>query len=75
MNCSIISSQDKKEFYEIKSITLPALSGELQILPDHAESFIILKKGDVVLKNNKRNTLPVEGGVCHIKDNAVVIIS
>jgi len=74
MKCSIISSKDKREFDNIKSITLPAFFGEMQILPDHAESFVVLQKGQIILDSSKNNSLPIEGGVCHIKDNAIIII-
>lgn len=75
MICSIISSEDKQEFTDVKSITLPAFSGELQILPGHAESFVVLQKGEIVLENNHTKAFSIEAGVCHIKSDIVVIIA
>lgn len=75
MQCAIISSKDKQEFKDITSITLPAFSGEMQILPNHAESFIVLQKGPVVLEGHPTNAVLIEGGICHVKDNTVIVIS
>lgn len=74
MRCIIVSSEGKQEFEQIQSITLSAFLGELQILPDHAESFIALRQGKIVLENGKIQAIPVEGGICHIKDNITTII-
>lgn len=74
MQCIIVSSKNKQKFKKVQSITLPAFSGELQVLPDHAESFIALRQGKIILKSDKVNTIPIENGICDIKDNIVTII-
>ena len=74
MKCSIVSSEERQEFNDVKSVTLPAFSGEMQILPDHAENFISLQKGEIILETDKTKTLPIESGVCHVKNNTVVIL-
>ena len=74
MRCTIVSSETKQEFEKVESITLPAFSGELKILPDHAESFIVLRQGKIILESEKINTIPIEDGICHIKDDIATII-
>ena len=74
MRCIIVSSENKQEFEKVQSITLPAFLGELQILPDHAESFIALHQGKIILESEKVSNIPIENGICHIKDNIATII-
>ncbi len=73
----IITSPEKTTVYKnIKSITLPAFRGITQILPNHAEAFMILKKGNIILKqlNKKDNNVQIASGECYVKDNVVKII-
>lgn len=74
MQCFIISAKNKQPFEKVQSITLPAFSGELQILPGHAESFIVLRQGKIILKNKKINAINIEEGICYIKDDIATII-
>lgn len=76
MQALIISPQDKKSFAELKSIILPAFAGELQVLPGHAESFIMLKQGEIILQGQGKiiHRLPIKTGVGHIQDDLVKII-
>ncbi len=76
INCSI-SSTEKTLFYEnVRSITLPAFSGEMQILPDYAESFVLLNSGNIIVEkqNKQTETLKIESGECHIKNNEIKIV-
>jgi F0F1-type ATP synthase epsilon subunit len=75
MQCVISSAENKQEFKDITSITLPAYSGELQVLPGHAESFIILQRGQVFLDNGEKlKAVSISGGVCCIKSDSVSIM-
>lgn len=74
MHCIILSPESKQEFEGVQSIILPAFSGELQILPNHAESFISLRQGEIILESGKPKVIPVEGGIGEIKNNIVTII-
>ncbi|MCL4360325.1 hypothetical protein M1555_03680 [Patescibacteria group bacterium] len=56
------------------AVTIPASGGELEILDHHAEAFFLLAPGHVTVTgsgNGDPFTVPVEGGGCHVKDNAV----
>ncbi|NOY35323.1 MAG: hypothetical protein GXP44_00065 [bacterium] len=75
----IITSPTETAVYEnALSVSLPAFFGRMQILPGHAESFISLKKGDIVVKQSNSSEdkiIQIAGGECHIKgDRAAVIL-
>jgi len=75
ITCIVTSAEKTKRCGGLRSVILPAYWGRAQILPDHAESFIILKKGDVVLESpEKKEIVQIEGGECYVKDNAVLVI-
>jgi F0F1-type ATP synthase epsilon subunit len=74
MRCKIISPSQSQEFQGVTSVTLPAFLGQMEILPGHSEAFVELQEGIVLLKNSKEKSLPVSGGICHIKDDRVLIL-
>jgi len=76
INCTITSPKKTTVYKNVQNITLPALSGQMQILSGHAESFILLQKGNIVLQQTgkERETIQNAGGECYIKDNTVTII-
>lgn len=76
INCVITSSVKKDIYKNIKSIKIPAFLGEMEILPSHAESFVALKKGNIVLRqlDNKEINIQIDNGICYINDNIVKII-
>lgn len=74
MECLVVSSREEKKWENIKSLLLPALQGEAEILPGHAESFIQLKPGVLVLRGSTEETLPVTGGICYVHDNKVLVV-
>jgi F0F1-type ATP synthase epsilon subunit len=63
-------------YYQIRSVTLPAVSGQLQILPRHAEAFISLTSGKVILQDSRGQTisLPITPGQAHVRPSSVVVI-
>lgn len=83
ITCSI-TSPDKTTVYEkVVSVTLPAFLGQMQILPGHTEAFVLLKEGEVVVRQmdkskekegDKDNVTHVAGGECYVKDDKVTII-
>lgn len=76
INCTITSLKKTKLYKNVQSITLPASSGQMQILPDHAESFILLKQGNLTLQSpsKQEEIIQIQSGSCYIKDNAVTVI-
>ncbi len=76
INCTITSPKKTVIYKNVHSVTLPALSGQIQILKGHAESFILLKEGVILLKylNKESETIQNTNGECHVKDDIVKII-
>jgi len=75
MNCKIVSPKKTLFSGPVESITLPSQNGEVQILPGHAESFFLLRKGEIVLKTKERKkTISVSEGIFYVASNEAVSI-
>lgn len=75
MYCKVISPQYKKEYKNVGSISFTTSSGEVEILPGHAESFFKITSGKVSIDSDDNNDkIEVSEGICHVKDNRVFII-
>ena len=77
MKFILVGVNVKKNYEDLVSITLPALTGEIEILENHAETFARLVKGGAILKSNKSTTqeeIPYNC-LCYIKDNLVTVIT
>jgi F0F1-type ATP synthase epsilon subunit len=76
INCTITSPKKTTPYRELQSVVLPAFSGEMQVLAGHAESFVLLKEGDIIFnyQNGQKEALKIEGGECHIKNNNAIVI-
>ncbi len=75
LDCTVLSKQGATNYDKLRSVTIPAFSGEMQVLPKHAEAFILLKKGDIVLQAvEDKKIIVVSEGCCYVKNNHIVII-
>lgn len=76
INCTITSPKQTIIYKNVQSITLPAFSGQMQILPGHAESFILLQKGELVLSqlNGQSKIIQTINSECYIKNDIVTVI-
>lgn len=77
INCIISSSKETNSYKDLRAVTFPACFGEMQILPGHAETFVELENGEIILtdKNQEKISLPIsKGTVCHIKDDEITVI-
>ena len=76
INCKIYSTQKTQIYNNLKSVRLPAYRGQIQILPEHAESFILLSKGKIILEKTEKNKLSfdIKSGFCYFKNNSLTII-
>jgi len=76
INCTITSPIKTERYQNLLSIVLPAFSGQMQILPGHAESFILLQKGNICLQqlNKESEIIQNINGECYIKNDVVTII-
>lgn len=76
LNCTITSEKDTNHFEKVLSVTAPAYHGQIQILPGHAESFIILQEGEITIEKakNQKESIQVTNGEIHIKNDTVTVI-
>lgn len=76
INCIITSPKKTTVYKNARSITLPAFSGQMQILPGYAESFILLQKGNISLRklNRQNKIIQIMNGECYIKDDIAMVI-
>ncbi|MDR1236385.1 MAG: F0F1 ATP synthase subunit epsilon [Holosporaceae bacterium] len=69
---------DKKLFDgEAREVVLPAVEGEMCLLPNHISSVVMLKKGEIkVFKPTGEYpaVFEISGGVCSFFDNKAVFI-
>jgi F-type H+-transporting ATPase subunit epsilon len=75
INLSIIAKNKIAYQGEADSITIPTEAGIITVLPRHAELVSALKKGIIVLKNDKEvQEIEISGGVLEVKSKSNVII-
>jgi len=76
IHCVITSPRETVIYKDGQSVILPVPSGQTQVLPGHAESFMALSPGNIVLSqaNGKSKIIKAAGGECYIKDDSVLII-
>ncbi len=63
-----------QEIYKGKSnqIILPGEKGQFQILENHANIFSVLRKGEIIIGQEKR--IPILSGIVGVSDNKVIIL-
>ena len=60
---------------EILQVTLPTMSGEITILPNHIPLISVLKAGEIKIKDkNGEHNLAVSGGFLEVRGNNEIII-
>jgi F0F1-type ATP synthase epsilon subunit len=59
---------------EAEYILAPSRHGNLGIFEGHAPMFAELIKGDLIIKKDKEETLPIESGILKIQADKVVIL-
>ena len=75
INCKIVSTTETTAYNDLLGVVLCTSSGEVELLPDHAEYFSLLIAGDVILYHSeKKDRLRIEGGACHFLNNELVIV-
>ncbi|MBI5630517.1 MAG: F0F1 ATP synthase subunit epsilon [Elusimicrobia bacterium] len=61
---------------EVDFVVLPAMEGEMGVLPDHAPFLVQLKEGEVrVTRGGEAAHYAVSGGFAEIKDNKVSLFA
>ena len=77
ISTKIISLKKTDSYKNIQSVTLPTYSGQVQILPGHAEAFFAIQAGKITLrqKEGEEKNLSTQGGFAHIQDDNLIILS
>ena len=76
INCIVTSPTKTDAYKDVLSVTLPAFSGPIEVLSNHAESFIFLQKGliSIRLLERKTESIQITGGECYVKNNVITVI-
>ena len=77
ISAKIISLKKTETYKNLQAVTLPAYSGQAQILPGHAEAFFAIQAGTISLKqkNGEEKTTDTGQGFAHILDDNLIILS
>ena len=76
LNVRINSARKATEYPEVKSLRLPSLTGEVEILPEHMSLITELDQGDIILEleNGQKVDLLISRGYARIVDNEVTLL-
>ncbi|NCF75061.1 MAG: hypothetical protein GWO87_01060 [Xanthomonadaceae bacterium] len=76
INCIITSPKKTTVYKDIQSVTLPSFYGQTQILPGHAEYFLLLNKGNIILQQSRerKKIIQTPSGECCVKNDNIIII-
>jgi F0F1-type ATP synthase epsilon subunit len=76
LDCTITSTEKTEKYEEVQWVILPAHQGRMQVLPGHAEMFVTLREGIIMLPQSDGHEISrqITGGECHIKDNHVIVV-
>lgn len=72
-----IITPEKKAFEgEVTSVKFPGISGEFEILNNHAPIISALSKGNIriITTDNKTEKLPINGGVIEMQNNKIIVL-
>jgi len=77
MKLTITKTNGQKKYDNLDSITLPADSGNMEILAGHSEAFINLIQGEIIFrsKNYSQKEEVSTQSFCHVKDDLVLVIA
>lgn len=78
LRCVISSPEGTAEHPAVRALTFVTPSGEVEILPGHAEAFFVIAAGDirVVPTDGAAVSVAAREGVCHVaKDEAIIVMS
>lgn len=61
---------------DAKSLIVPSVTGQLQILPEHAPLVSLLKEGDITIEqeSGEKQTIPIKNGTLEVNSKEVVAL-
>ncbi len=76
MDIEIITPDENLFKGETDKVIIPAASGLMGILKDHAPLITVLKSGDIVVSSAKgEQTFTVKGGVVEVLNNKIIVLA
>lgn len=77
MLLEIITPEKKLYSGEVKSVQLPGSAGSFGVLKNHAPLISSLKKGNVKVVDEQKQThsFPIKGGVVEVLKNKIVVLA
>ncbi len=76
MICKILTPETSNIYNDVRVVSLPGTNGRFEVLPNHAELFQILIKGQIVVEkaDGIRETKEISEGTCHFIGNTLTVI-
>lgn len=76
MKCIVSNFNGSRVFNDLKSVSLPVSTGEIQILPGHAECFCVLVPGKIKISGLKLKdeVVEIEKGSVYVKSDEVLVV-
>ncbi len=76
IDCTVIAPDALRFQGPVRCLTVSDSRGRLQLWPLHAETFVALRPGDIVLRRPDGTdfAIPAAGGVLHLKDDVAKIV-
>jgi F0F1-type ATP synthase epsilon subunit len=77
MICILTTKQKTNQYNNLRSVVLPAVKGEMEILAGHSETFALLRPGKVILKKITNGQIEIKinkGLACVFRDKIVIIL-
>lgn len=76
LNIQINSARKATQYESVKSIVLPSIKGEIEILPEHMPLITELDQGDVIIEltNGQKLDFLISRGYARIANNEVTLL-
>lgn len=77
LTCTIVSPQETLRYEQLAALDVPSSFGRAQILPGHAEAFMALSAGAIVLiyQDGRREEHTVPACECHVEHDEVLVLA
>lgn len=77
MNLEVITPEKTLYQGEVNSLHVPGSKGSFTILKNHAPIISTLEKGvlSILTKENKSESIEIEGGIIEVKKNKIIVLA
>ncbi|MCD6500749.1 ATP synthase F1 subunit epsilon [bacterium] len=75
MEIKILTANKKLYEGEVKRVTFPGRKGEFQVLENHAPLFSLLTQGEIIVKNDAKETrVSISSGIVKVLNNRIICL-